>query len=57
MIKIAILGGSGYTGLELLRILGQHPEAEVFAITSRQSKGRLYWRGLSRAGQILRPEI
>ena len=40
MIKIAILGGSGYTGLELLRILGQHPEAEVFAITSRQSKGR-----------------
>src|SRR3970040_693229 len=40
MIKIAILGGSGYTGLELLRILVQHPEAEVFAITSRQSKGR-----------------
>jgi len=44
MIKIAILGGSGYTGLELLRILGQHPEAEVFAITSRQSKGRVLAR-------------
>ncbi|MBI3398817.1 MAG: N-acetyl-gamma-glutamyl-phosphate reductase [Deltaproteobacteria bacterium] len=39
MIKTAILGGSGYTGLELLRILESHPKAEVIAVTSRQYKG------------------
>ncbi len=35
-IKIAILGGSGYTALELIHILLRHPEAEIVAITSRQ---------------------
>ena len=39
MIKIAILGGSGYTGLELIRILANHPLVEVIVITSRQHKG------------------
>jgi N-acetyl-gamma-glutamyl-phosphate reductase len=36
MTKIAILGGSGYTALELLKILLHHPHAEVVAVTSRQ---------------------
>jgi N-acetyl-gamma-glutamyl-phosphate reductase len=36
MIKVAILGGSGYTAAELLKILLRHPEAEVVAVTSRQ---------------------
>ncbi|GIW78869.1 MAG: N-acetyl-gamma-glutamyl-phosphate reductase [Gemmatales bacterium] len=36
MTKIAILGGSGYTALELIRILLRHPAAEIVAITSRQ---------------------
>jgi N-acetyl-gamma-glutamyl-phosphate reductase len=36
MVKIAILGGSGYTALELLKILLRHPEAEVVAVTTRQ---------------------
>ncbi|MFO0846167.1 MAG: Asd/ArgC dimerization domain-containing protein [Gemmataceae bacterium] len=36
MIKTAILGGSGYTALELLKILLRHPHAEVVAVTSRQ---------------------
>jgi len=36
MTKIAILGGSGYTALELIRILLRHPAAEVVAVTSRQ---------------------
>ncbi|HEX5272994.1 MAG TPA: N-acetyl-gamma-glutamyl-phosphate reductase [Gemmataceae bacterium] len=36
MIKVAILGGSGYTALELLKILLRHPQAEVVAVTSRQ---------------------
>jgi N-acetyl-gamma-glutamyl-phosphate reductase len=36
MTKIAILGGSGYTAAELLKILLRHPHAEVVAVTSRQ---------------------
>src|SRR5258707_440858 len=36
MTKIAILGGTGYTALELLKILLRHPAAEIVAITSRQ---------------------
>src|SRR5438270_2351368 len=39
MIKIGIVGGTGYTGVELLRILAQHPEAQVAAITSRKEVG------------------
>jgi N-acetyl-gamma-glutamyl-phosphate reductase len=40
MIRIAICGGSGYTGIELLRILSGHPEAAVTAITSEKSAGK-----------------
>ncbi len=36
MIRVAILGGSGYTALELIRILLRHPEARIAAVTSRQ---------------------
>src|SRR5918912_473223 len=36
MIKVAILGGSGYTAVELLKILLRHPAAEIVAVTSRQ---------------------
>ena len=39
MIRIGIVGGTGYTGVELLRLLAQHPEAEVRAITSRKDAG------------------
>jgi len=39
MIRIGIVGGTGYTGVELLRLLAQHPEADVRAITSRQDAG------------------
>jgi N-acetyl-gamma-glutamyl-phosphate reductase len=39
MIKIGILGGSGYTAYELIRILLHHPQAEIVAVASRQEKG------------------
>lgn len=39
MIKIGIVGGTGYTGMELLRILARHPESELVAITSRKEAG------------------
>ena len=40
MIKVGIVGGTGYTGVELLRLLVLHPEVEIAAITSRQEAGR-----------------
>lgn len=40
VIKVGIVGGTGYTGVELLRLLSLHPEAEVVAITSRSEKGK-----------------
>jgi N-acetyl-gamma-glutamyl-phosphate reductase len=39
MIKVGIVGGTGYTGVELLRLLAQHPEVELRAITSRKEAG------------------
>jgi len=39
MIKAGIVGGTGYTGIELLRLLSQHPQVELAAITSRQEAG------------------
>ncbi|MFL1466470.1 N-acetyl-gamma-glutamyl-phosphate reductase [Marinobacter sp. DUT-3] len=39
MIKVGIVGGTGYTGVELLRILAVHPEATVSCITSRSEAG------------------
>jgi N-acetyl-gamma-glutamyl-phosphate reductase len=38
-IKVGIVGGTGYTGVELLRILATHPQAELAAITSRKEAG------------------
>ncbi len=39
MIKAGIVGGTGYTGSELLRLLARHPQVELAAITSRSEKG------------------
>jgi len=39
MIKVGIVGGTGYTGVELLRLLAVHPNVELTAITSRKEDG------------------
>jgi N-acetyl-gamma-glutamyl-phosphate reductase len=39
MLKVGIVGGTGYTGVELLRILARHPKTELTAITSRREAG------------------
>src|ERR671915_64074 len=39
MIRAGIVGGTGYTGVELLRLLAQHPDVELKAITSRKEAG------------------
>jgi N-acetyl-gamma-glutamyl-phosphate reductase len=40
MLKVAIVGASGYTGIELLRILYCHPEVAVTCVTSERSAGK-----------------
>ncbi len=40
-IKIAILGSTGYTALELLKLLRRHPAADVVAVTSRENTSRI----------------
>lgn len=40
MTRIGIVGATGYTGAELLRLLSVHPAAEIVAVTSRQAEGQ-----------------
>jgi N-acetyl-gamma-glutamyl-phosphate reductase len=39
MINVGIVGGTGYTGVELLRLLAQHPQVRIKVITSRGDAG------------------
>lgn len=39
MIKVGIVGGTGYTGVELLRLLSVHPKVDLRVITSRSNAG------------------
>ncbi len=40
MLKVAVCGGSGYAGAELLRILATHPEVRITTVTSQRSAGK-----------------
>jgi N-acetyl-gamma-glutamyl-phosphate reductase len=40
-VKVGIVGGTGYTGVELLRLLALHPQVELTEITSRGDAGTL----------------
>ena len=40
MLKVGIIGASGYTGAELIRVLANHPNVEISVITSRQYAGK-----------------
>ena len=40
MLKVAVIGASGYTGVELLRLLAGHPQVVVTCVTSRQQAGQ-----------------
>lgn len=40
MVKVGIIGGTGYTGVELLRLLATHPQVQLSVITSRGEAGK-----------------
>lgn len=52
MTRVAILGGTGYTALELLRVLLNHPEVTVTAVTSRTETAHLSDVHPSLAGRL-----
>jgi len=39
MVKVSVMGASGYTGVELVRLLHAHPEVEIACVTARQNAG------------------
>ena len=41
MIRVGIIGASGYTGVELIRLLSRHPKVEIAVATSRQHAGKM----------------
>lgn len=51
-VKTAVVGASGYTGMELLRILLGHPGVELVAATSRQEVGRTLAQVFPRFSQV-----
>ena len=42
-IRVGIIGATGYTGAELVRILSRHPEVELVALTTKSYIGKPYW--------------
>lgn len=42
MIKVGIIGATGYAGQELVRIITQHPQAEIVTLTSQSYAGKAY---------------
>jgi N-acetyl-gamma-glutamyl-phosphate reductase len=57
-VKVAVVGASGYSGMELLRYLLLHPRVELVAVTSRAAAGKPLvaefprFRGVGRAGEL-----
>ncbi len=39
-LRASIFGGTGYTGIELVRLLLNHPNVDIYQITSRNDKGK-----------------
>lgn len=52
IIRVAILGGTGYTALELIRLLLRHPQAEITVVTSRSESGPVADSHPSLAGRL-----
>jgi N-acetyl-gamma-glutamyl-phosphate/LysW-gamma-L-alpha-aminoadipyl-6-phosphate reductase len=48
MVNVSIIGGSGYAGGELVRLLLDHPEVTIQQVTSERSAGKVRALGPSR---------
>lgn len=50
--RIAVLGASGYTGEEVVRLLAQHPQFEVTALTGESQAGKVILCGFSNSFKV-----
>jgi N-acetyl-gamma-glutamyl-phosphate reductase len=57
MLRAAIVGATGYTGLELVRLLSRHPGVEIAALTSESSAGQRYAGLFPQFGGIVEHEL
>ncbi|MBC7105774.1 MAG: N-acetyl-gamma-glutamyl-phosphate reductase, partial [Firmicutes bacterium] len=44
MVKVAVIGATGYTGVELVRLLCRHPDVELTVLTSQSYVGQPFWK-------------
>ena len=56
-MKVAVIGATGYTGLELVRILTRHPEVEIALITSETYQGQTFSQVFPAFREILDLEL
>lgn len=56
MIKASVIGGTGYMGFELLRILSMHPDVELSEVTSRSSAGKKVAQVYPALGRVIDKE-
>jgi N-acetyl-gamma-glutamyl-phosphate reductase len=56
-LRIAILGASGYTGAELVRLLSRHPQAEIVLMTADRNAGESYERVFPHLGGLDLPDL
>jgi N-acetyl-gamma-glutamyl-phosphate reductase len=52
VIRVAVIGGTGYTALEVMRLLQRHPQAEITVVTSRSETGTVASVHPSLTGQV-----
>jgi N-acetyl-gamma-glutamyl-phosphate reductase len=57
ILRVAVVGATGYTGSELVRILWQHPFVEITAITSERHAGKDFASIHPQFGNIVRHEL
>ena len=56
-IKVAVMGASGYAGLELVRLLSRHPGVALTAVTSREWAGKPFSEVFPGLNPHLRPAL
>ncbi len=56
-LRVAILGASGYTGAELVRLLSRHPDVEIRALTADRQAGKMLAQVFPHLGRLELPDL
>jgi len=44
MTRVGVIGATGYTGIELVRLLSRHPKVQLTALTAEKNVGQPIWK-------------